>query len=189
ALIADIDSLSAEEEAEIASEGQVILMTLHSAKGLEFPVVFLVGMEEGVFPHSRALFDESEMEEERRLAYVGITRAEERLFLTGARVRTLFGRTNSNAPSRFFQEISSDLLDGMTQQAEGYSRYGFGARTAEPRIFSGAGNKGVPGSTGTAFGGASGAAASTGAGSTGSSLGRGTVHQPAKMASHGGGAG
>ncbi|MCK9905935.1 hypothetical protein MXD63_38835, partial [Frankia sp. Cpl3] len=120
---------------------------------------------------------------------MGITRAEERLFLTGARVRTLFGRTNSNAPSRFFQEISSDLLDGMTQQAEGYSRYGFGARTAEPRIFSGAGNKGVPGSTGTAFGGASGAAASTGAGSTGSSLGRGTVHQPAKMASHGGGAG
>lgn len=114
ALVADIDTLGDEEQGEdVPAEGQVTLMTLHSAKGLEFPVVFLVGMEEGVFPHSRALFDDSEMEEERRLAYVGITRAEERLYLTRARMRTLFGRTNTNAASRFFAEIPADLLDGF----------------------------------------------------------------------------
>ncbi len=68
-------------------------MTLHSAKGLEFPVVFLIGMEEGIFPHSRSLMDEEEMEEERRLAYVGITRAEKQLYITNAQTRTLYGRT------------------------------------------------------------------------------------------------
>ena len=83
----------------------VVLMTLHSAKGLEFPVVFLIGLEEGVFPHSRSLMEEAEMEEERRLAYVGITRAEQQLFITNAQMRTLYGRTNMNPPSRFIKEI------------------------------------------------------------------------------------
>ncbi|QRG68270.1 DNA helicase PcrA [Brevibacillus choshinensis] len=134
ALVADIDSLDGEDDKQEASaEGQVVLMTLHSAKGLEFPVVYLVGMEEGVFPHSRSLFDESEMEEERRLAYVGITRAEERLFMTCARMRTLFGRTNVNAPSRFLQEIPAELLDGSPVADRGYGGGGgggFGQRDA-----------------------------------------------------------
>ncbi len=108
ALVADIDKLDEEDPAQ--QEG-VILMTLHAAKGLEFPVVFLIGMEEGVFPHSRSLFEEAEMEEERRLAYVGITRAEEQLYITNAQMRTLFGRTNINPPSRFIKEIPEDLLE------------------------------------------------------------------------------
>jgi DNA helicase II / ATP-dependent DNA helicase PcrA len=109
ALVADIDKL--DDDGEKAES--VVLMTLHSAKGLEFPVVFLLGLEEGVFPHSRSLMEESEMEEERRLAYVGITRAEEELFITNAQMRTLFGRTNMNPPSRFINEIPADLLDGL----------------------------------------------------------------------------
>ncbi|NGQ96559.1 DNA helicase PcrA [Brevibacillus sp. SYP-B805] len=143
ALVADIDTLAdGNEPAEPASsEGQVILMTLHSAKGLEFPVVFLAGMEEGVFPHSRALFDDAEMEEERRLAYVGITRAEKRLFLTGARMRTLFGRTNYNPASRFLQEIPADLLEGSVRggEPESFGRAGgaFGNRTGDSRLFAG----------------------------------------------------
>ncbi|MBL6537246.1 DNA helicase PcrA [Streptococcus suis] len=104
ALIADTDDDSRE-----ASE--VTLMTLHAAKGLEFPVVFLIGMEENVFPLSRASEEEAELEEERRLAYVGITRAEQILYLTNANSRLLFGRTNYNQPSRFIREISSDLLN------------------------------------------------------------------------------
>ncbi|WP_053364909.1 DNA helicase PcrA [Bacillus sp. FJAT-27245] len=107
ALVADIDSMNDEPE----KNEKVTLMTLHSAKGLEFPVVFLIGLEEGVFPHSRSLMDEGEMEEERRLAYVGITRAEEYLFITNAQLRTLFGRTNMNPPSRFIKEIPSDLIE------------------------------------------------------------------------------
>ncbi|RYL93402.1 DNA helicase PcrA [Sporolactobacillus sp. THM7-4] len=107
ALDADID---ADEEEDAASDS-VTLMTLHSAKGLEFPIVFLVGMEEGIFPHLRSLDDENEMEEERRLAYVGITRAKQRLFLTSAQVRTLFGSTTMNPVSRFIKEIPDELLD------------------------------------------------------------------------------
>ncbi|MGP7819433.1 DNA helicase PcrA [Niallia sp. 01092] len=112
ALVADIDKL--DEDGNQADS--VVLMTLHSAKGLEFPVVFLIGMEEGVFPHSRSLVEEVEMEEERRLAYVGITRAEKHLYLTNAQMRTLFGRTNMNPPSRFIKEIPEELLDGLMPQ-------------------------------------------------------------------------
>lgn len=109
ALVADIDKL--EDEGE--KTATVVLMTLHSAKGLEFPVVFLMGLEEGVFPHSRSLMEEAEMEEERRLAYVGITRAEEELYISNAQMRTLFGRTNMNPPSRFIKEIPENLLEGV----------------------------------------------------------------------------
>ena len=104
ALIADTDDGDMESS-------EVTLMTLHAAKGLEFPVVFLVGMEENVFPLSRASEDEDELEEERRLAYVGITRAEKILYLTNANSRMLYGKTNYNQPTRFLREISSDLLD------------------------------------------------------------------------------
>ena len=104
ALIADTDDGDTESS-------EVTLMTLHAAKGLEFPVVFLVGMEENVFPLSRASEDEDELEEERRLAYVGITRAEKILYLTNANSRMLYGKTNYNQPTRFLREISSDLLN------------------------------------------------------------------------------
>ncbi|WP_231956092.1 DNA helicase PcrA [Aneurinibacillus soli] len=122
ALVADIDKL---DETEEDKGNAVVLMTLHSAKGLEFPMVFLVGMEEGIFPHSRALMEEAEMEEERRLAYVGITRAEQELFLTRALMRTLYGQTKMNSPSRFIEEIPEHLLEaeGSVQQRIA-SRYG-----------------------------------------------------------------
>lgn len=111
ALISDIDSL---DETEDAKSGKIVLMTMHSAKGLEFPVVFIIGMEENIFPHSRSIGDQAEMEEERRLAYVGITRAEERLYLTCASYRTLYGRSNSNMPSRFIKEISDEHIYPIT---------------------------------------------------------------------------
>lgn len=103
ALLSDIDSYE-----EVTS--QVTLMTLHAAKGLEFPIVFLIGMEENIFPLSRSLTEEKDLEEERRLAYVGITRAEEKLYLTNASYRMLYGRAQSNQPSRFIREIDEDLL-------------------------------------------------------------------------------
>ena len=111
ALIADIDTLNGVED---GGQDAVILMTMHSAKGLEFPVVYIAGMEEGIFPHMRALDDESELEEERRLAYVGITRAEKQLVLTGARTRTIFGRTAMNQPSRFLDEIPDSLKEEVS---------------------------------------------------------------------------
>ncbi|QAS52124.1 DNA helicase PcrA [Halobacillus litoralis] len=114
ALIADIDSMNDDPD----SDDTVTLMTLHSAKGLEFPVVFLIGMEENVFPHSRALMEEEEMEEERRLAYVGITRAEKELFISHAKMRTLYGRTNMNPISRFINEIPEDLVEGKEEKEE-----------------------------------------------------------------------
>ncbi|MCE4049945.1 MULTISPECIES: DNA helicase PcrA [Bacillaceae] len=125
ALVADIDKLDDDGNQADA----VVLMTLHSAKGLEFPVVFLIGLEEGVFPHSRSLMEEVEMEEERRLAYVGITRAEQQLFITNAQMRTLFGRTNMNPPSRFIKEIPEDLLEGVPERK---SESRFSARPAAP---------------------------------------------------------
>lgn len=103
ALVSDIDDVELGEDA-------VTLMTLHSAKGLEFPVVFLAGMEEGIFPHARTLMDEEEIEEERRLCYVGITRAEKYLFMSNARIRTIHGYTKPSLPSRFLQEVPRGLL-------------------------------------------------------------------------------
>ncbi len=118
ALVADTDDLP-----DGAVEDQVVLMTLHSAKGLEFPVVFLVGCEEGIFPHIRALTEPAEMEEERRLAYVGITRAMKRLYMSHAWSRQLYGSTQYNPPSRFFDEIPETLVDS-TGNVTGRSSYG-----------------------------------------------------------------
>jgi len=125
ALIADTD--------QIDSDNHVTLMTLHSAKGLEFPVVFIVGMEEGIFPHSRALVDQSELEEERRLAYVGITRAKEKLFLTHAWSRNLHGSTQYNPPSRFLDEIPGELLqrEGSVDSGADEGRGGYRPRPEE----------------------------------------------------------
>jgi DNA helicase-2/ATP-dependent DNA helicase PcrA len=85
-------------------------MTLHAAKGLEFPIVFMVGMEEGLFPHSRSLMDKNELEEERRLCYVGITRAEKKLFLSYARKRLFFGQRSANTVSRFLFELPEHIV-------------------------------------------------------------------------------
>jgi DNA helicase-2/ATP-dependent DNA helicase PcrA len=126
ALVADTD--------EIDDDDRVVLMTLHSAKGLEYPVVFVLGMEEGVFPHSRALTEPTEMEEERRLAYVGITRAQQQLHLSHAWSRQLFGTTNYNPPSRFLDEIPADLVDqqGAVGGRSGYGRQSYRDRRERP---------------------------------------------------------
>ena len=143
ALIADIDSMDAEEP-EGGVKDAVILMTMHSAKGLEFPIVFIIGMEEGIFPHSRALNDNDELEEERRLAYVGITRAEKQLYLTCARMRTLFGRTSANMPSRFLREVPDEL---KTDANPGRGRVGGGSFAAGAGVRSGS-----AGAAGNGFG-------------------------------------
>lgn len=109
ALVSDIDDTELGEDA-------ITLMTLHSSKGLEFPVVFLVGMEEGLFPHARTLMDETEIEEERRLCYVGITRAKEKLFLSSTKMRTIYGNTVTYPPSRFLQEIPAHLVKTIKRQ-------------------------------------------------------------------------
>lgn len=107
ALISDIDSYNEDEDA-------VVLMTLHSAKGLEFPVVFIPGMEEGIFPGAQCMFSEEELEEERRLAYVGITRAKEKLYLVNAQQRMLYGTTNRNMASRFLREIPMAVTEDVS---------------------------------------------------------------------------
>ena len=119
ALVADTDDLD--------DDDQVVMMTLHSAKGLEFPAVFIAGVEEGVFPHNRALTEPDEMEEERRLAYVGITRAMNRLFISHAWSRMLFGNTQYNPPSRFLDEIPSELIEskGNTTGRSSYGRQSY----------------------------------------------------------------
>jgi DNA helicase-2/ATP-dependent DNA helicase PcrA len=126
-LVADTD--------ELDEEDQVVLMTLHSAKGLEFPAVFIVGVEEGVFPHNRALTEPDEMEEERRLAYVGITRAMRKLYLSHAWSRMLFGSTQYNPPSRFLDEIPESLVEakGNVTGRSSYGRQSY--RSREQRGF------------------------------------------------------
>ena len=105
ALVSDLDNLEEEPQSEVT------LMTLHAAKGLEFPIVFLIGLEEGIFPLSRSMMEEDQLEEERRLAYVGITRAEKKLYITNAYSRVLYGRTQSNSASRFINEITDEVLE------------------------------------------------------------------------------
>jgi DNA helicase II / ATP-dependent DNA helicase PcrA len=109
-------SLVGEQDGYEEEDSSVTLMTLHIAKGLEFPVVFVVGMEDGIFPHFRSMTDQAELEEERRLAYVGITRAQERLYLTHAWSRTLFGQTSYNPPSRFLGEIPEHLVEAKESE-------------------------------------------------------------------------
>lgn len=123
ALMTDIDNYNADSDT-------VVMMTLHSAKGLEFPVVFIIGMEDGVFPGNQSIYNPEDMEEERRLAYVGITRAKQELYLTNTRTRLMFGSTTHNPPSRFLGEIPEDLTEktGVTS----YSSY---KRSAEDEPF------------------------------------------------------
>lgn len=129
-LVSDIDNYDEEQDA-------VVLMTLHSAKGLEFPVVFLCAMEEGIFPSYRSSFEESELEEERRLCYVGITRAEERLYISHAFSRTLFGNTMYNRISRFVDEIPDEFIDEGIKEKEEKAPLisnGFGTKPSIPKV-------------------------------------------------------
>ena len=150
ALVSDIDRM---EEDPGEGKSSVSMMTLHSAKGLEFPVVFLVGLEEGLFPHSRSMDSEEELEEERRLCYVGITRAKDRLYLTHTVQRTLYGTPNLNMPSRFLKEIPEELTEKVGMEA-GESIYGgraagvpFHSSRARHSARSGSvGGSGLPGS-------------------------------------------
>ncbi|MBQ4213413.1 MAG: DNA helicase PcrA [Selenomonas sp.] len=112
-LVSDIDNAELEDD-------RVTLMTLHAAKGLEFPTVFMIGMEEGLFPHSRTLMDENEIEEERRTCYVGITRAERKLYLTCARQRTIYGKTSPAVRSRFLGEIPEEYTESLIPRANSY---------------------------------------------------------------------
>jgi DNA helicase-2/ATP-dependent DNA helicase PcrA len=172
ALIADIDSMNDEEDDGDA----VVLMTMHSAKGLEFPIVFIVGMEEGLFPSSRAFMDNDEMEEERRLAYVGITRAEKKLYLTCARMRLLYGRTSSNAPSRFLEEIPGELKEAVESTGGRLGSYGgYSSRLGGGGF--GARGSSVSGGGSSSFGGGLGARPTV-SGSSGTSIG-GSVIRPA----------
>jgi DNA helicase-2/ATP-dependent DNA helicase PcrA len=115
-LVADADQIPDEDEEN--ATGVVTLMTLHTAKGLEYPVVFCTGWEDGIFPHMRALGDPTELAEERRLAYVGITRAQRHLYLSRAIVRSAWGQPMTNPPSRFLDEIPADLIDWRRVQPE-----------------------------------------------------------------------
>jgi len=137
-LVSDTDELDADDESTVT------FMTLHAAKGLEFPIVFLVGMEDGVFPHVRSLGEPEELEEERRLAYVGITRAMDRLHVSSAWSRMMHGQTQYNPPSRFLDEIPADLFDeiGGARMLRSRRDRGGGGRT-----FGGGGNDAPTGRT------------------------------------------
>ena len=152
ALVADQDSYEGDADA-------AVLITLHAAKGLEFPVVFIAGLEEGLFPHSRALDDEQELEEERRLAYVGITRAKRRLFLSHAWRRATWGMGQASVPSRFLLEIPPELMEGpqlaatddgrdldldLVFGARRTSRFNTPVRGAGPAYRQGSGRPGAP---------------------------------------------
>jgi DNA helicase-2/ATP-dependent DNA helicase PcrA len=136
-LVADADEIPDGSDAEAADNGVVTLMTLHTAKGLEFPVVFLTGMEDGTFPHMRSMGDNKELEEERRLAYVGITRARERLHLSRAIVRSGWGSPQYNPASRFLDEIPADLIDWQRTESAGMRS------SSAPAVASLAGRPGV----------------------------------------------
>lgn len=135
ALVTDIQDSNT--DTDYSDGGTVTLMTLHSAKGLEFPVVFMVGMEESIFPHSRALYDQSEMEEERRLCYVGMTRAKEELYMTHASSRMLYGGVQHNPPSRFLSEINGEQAHELRQPDFGHAPQSFIKNSTdlqEPRV-------------------------------------------------------
>ena len=131
ALVADADQIP---DPDGESGGVVTLMTLHTAKGLEFPVVFLTGLEDGIFPHLRSLGDPAELEEERRLAYVGITRAQQRLYLSRAAVRSAWGAPQYNPPSRFLEEVPAELVDWRREESSVASTPAIAAVAARPGV-------------------------------------------------------
>ncbi|MEU6816503.1 DNA helicase PcrA [Streptomyces sp. NPDC046860] len=146
ALVADSDQIPDEED----GDGVITLMTLHTAKGLEFPVVFLTGMEDGVFPHMRALSQTKELEEERRLAYVGITRARERLYLTRASLRSAWGQPSYNPPSRFLEEIPAAHLEWKRTGASAAPAFGKAASSVASTLSSSRSRSSAAGASGFA---------------------------------------
>ncbi|MGH3376142.1 MAG: 3'-5' exonuclease, partial [Actinoallomurus sp.] len=136
-LVADADSIPG------SGDGVVTLMTLHTAKGLEFPVVFLTGMEDGVFPHLRSLGDPKQLEEERRLAYVGITRARQRLYVSRATMRSSWGAPSYNPASRFLTEIPETLVEWQRSEAESRGTPAMASLSQRPGVRS-PGNREVP---------------------------------------------
>jgi DNA helicase-2/ATP-dependent DNA helicase PcrA len=138
-LVADADEIP---DADVESGGVVTLMTLHTAKGLEFPVVFVTGLEDGTFPHLRSLADPKELEEERRLAYVGITRARERLHLSRAAVRSAWGQPQYFPGSRFLDEIPRELV-AWEREAAASDSARYGRRSSEPAVATLAARPGV----------------------------------------------
>ncbi|MGP7959827.1 DNA helicase PcrA [Sanguibacter sp. A247] len=163
-LVADSDQIPSADDAAgdrdgapVVEQGMVTLMTLHTAKGLEFPVVFLTGLEDGTFPHLRSLHDDAELAEERRIAYVGITRARERLYLTRSAVRSAWGQAQEFPPSRFLDEIPESLLDWRRKESSmsalrGGSLYGgssYGGRRDPDGFRGGWGDGGGPGGSGS----------------------------------------
>ncbi|MFD8260139.1 DNA helicase PcrA [Streptomyces griseoluteus] len=146
ALVADSDQIPDEED----GDGVITLMTLHTAKGLEFPVVFLTGMEDGVFPHMRALNQTKELEEERRLAYVGITRARERLYLTRAALRSAWGQPSYNPPSRFLEEIPATHLEWKRTGASAAPSFGMAASSVASTLSSSRSRSSAAGASGFA---------------------------------------
>ncbi|MFI9391036.1 DNA helicase PcrA [Streptomyces bauhiniae] len=146
ALVADSDQIPDEED----GDGVITLMTLHTAKGLEFPVVFLTGMEDGVFPHMRALNQTKELEEERRLAYVGITRARERLYLTRAALRSAWGQPSYNPPSRFLEEIPATHLEWKRTGASAAPAFGKAASSVASTLSSSRSRSSAAGASGFA---------------------------------------
>jgi DNA helicase-2/ATP-dependent DNA helicase PcrA len=148
ALVADADEIPTSDEAH---DGVVTLMTLHTAKGLEFPVVFLTGLEDGVFPHMRSLTEPKELEEERRLAYVGITRAKRRLYLSRSMQRSTYGAPSYNPPSRFLDEVPEHLVDWKRAQPKSFTPTGGYRSSSSPAALrgmpakaTGVGNRAIP---------------------------------------------
>ncbi|HEX7105471.1 MAG TPA: DNA helicase PcrA [Acidothermaceae bacterium] len=148
ALVADADEIPTSDEAH---DGVVTLMTLHTAKGLEFPVVFLTGLEDGVFPHMRSLTEPKELEEERRLAYVGITRAQRRLYLSRSMQRSTYGAPSYNPPSRFLDEVPEHLVDWKRAQPKSFTPTGGHRASSSPAALrgtparpTGVGNRSIP---------------------------------------------
>ena len=137
--------LSEADEAQGSNDARVWMMTMHAAKGLEFPVVIVAGMEEGLFPHSRSSEDEDEVEEERRLCYVGLTRARERLILTGASRRRVFGDYQSTEPSRFLDEIPAELIRRIEPMvAPSWNSTRYESRNPYARRFGGRAKEAMP---------------------------------------------
>jgi DNA helicase-2/ATP-dependent DNA helicase PcrA len=161
-LVADADQIpdapGADIDAAVAEAkrlGVVTLMTLHTAKGLEFPVVFLTGMEHGIFPHQRSATDPKELAEERRLAYVGLTRARQRLYVTRSEVRSMWGQSQYNPASQFLQEIPSELVDwkreGTSRQVGGWGNAPIGSKQYGGSFWGAGGSRGAAASPSTGF--------------------------------------
>jgi DNA helicase-2/ATP-dependent DNA helicase PcrA len=144
----DLESGSDGDATPVEEPQRVNLMTVHAAKGLEFPVVFIVGLEEGILPHSRSMLAYEEMEEERRLMYVGLTRAKEKIYLLFTRQRTIFGSTQMNAPSRFLEDINEELVEQKSYRDGDQKEFDKNIKRKKWELRGGKGERGKSGENG-----------------------------------------